>query len=237
VIALVGLILALAGGWVWLNFLREPPAPPRPEPTTAPATTSTAAPPSAPDPEAVREKVREELQRELQSAGPAEPINVAPEQPQLIPVKPKDRGREPAAPLSTTSTTTQAPAAASSGQAVTAPTTARDYADAGDDAWRRADYKTAAKAYGSAAGLEPGNATWQGKLGRALYKTGDLNGASAALAKAGSGGWTEASKWRGHIARDQGDKSGALGFYYEYLKSSPPDAAEIQREIDKLNGS
>lgn len=235
-IVVLVLALALAGGWAWLNFFRQPPEPPRPELSTPPPTTTA---PSAPDPESVREKVNEELQRELESAGPAEPLNVGPEQPQLIPVKPKDRPRNPSVGLTPAPMTTTQPSspATTTTAAATATSSAADNAAVGDDAWRRSDYKTAAKAYGTAASMEPGNATYQGKLGRALYKTGDLNGASAALARAGSGGWAEASKWRGHIARDQGDKPGATGFYYEYLKSSPPDAADIQREIDKLNGS
>ncbi len=226
----VVLLLALGalGAWAWINFFKDPPPPPPTPQAEAPEATT---PP--PDPEAIREKVREELQRELESTEPRDPIVV--DEPKLIPVRPKDLGSQGTSARATTPSSTAQPSGA--GTITTAPASAKDHAQVGDDAWRNGDYKTAAAAYGQAASLEPASALYQGKLGKALYRTGDLGGASAALLRANKGGWAESSKWLGHIARDQGDDPGAIGHYNDYLKTSPSDAAEIQREIDKLTGS
>lgn len=229
----VVLLLAVGavGAWAWINFFKDPPPPaPTPEPDPSAVTA-----PSA-DPEAIREQVRQELQRELENTDPPDPMDVV-EEPKLIPVRPKSGSGSPGAtPVRPTgSDFSSAPQA--SGTITQAPTSAKDHAQAGDDAWRSGDYKTAAFAYRQAVDLEPASATYQGKLGRALYRTGDAGGASSALSRAQKGGWTESSKWLGHIARDQGDDPGAIGHYNDYLKSSPSDAADIQREIDKLTGS
>ena len=227
-------LVAVIGTWAWLNFgggLQANNAIPAPS-------IETKAPPSAqPTSEEIRKQMLQELQAELEAAEPAQPINVEAE-PKLIPVRPKDAQGNALRPVTPTSGSRTPPGTAPTASTQTErPMTARDHADAGDDAWRRGAYGEAAAAYRTATQLEPGNATWQGKLGRALYRSGDLSGATVALSAAERGGYVEAEKWLGHIARDQGDIAGAIGHYNEYLKSSPSDAADIQREIEKLTGS
>lgn len=222
------LVLALAagGGWAYLNFFQKPSEAVSNTPPPAPVEVA----PPVSEGQDIRDKVREDLQRELESMREADPINVE-QEPALIPVRPRDArnpsGSKPLVPV----TPSTDPVVS------TSPPTAKDQADVGDDAWRRGDYATAATAYREATRLEPASAVYQGKLGRALYKLGDSSGAGAALSKADRGGYAEASKWLGHIARDLGDVAGAIGHYNAYLKSSPSDAADIQREIDKLTGS
>lgn len=227
-VAGVLLVLCALGGWVYLNFFSKSDDPPPPAPAVA-----TPAPSPAQPAEDIREKVREELQKELEQGATDAPPIVEREQ-QLIPVKPKNLGSNPSgalAPLQPSGSKASPTASASA-----APASARDHADVGDDAWRRGDYGGAVAAYKEAVRLEPGSATYQGKLGRAQYKAGDSGGAAVSLSTALRGGYKEASKWLGHIARDQGDVAGAIGHYNDYLKTSPSDAADIQREIDQLTG-
>lgn len=230
-IAGIVLIVGAVAAWAWLNFFASDDSAPAPEPAVA----APAPDPVPPPAEDIREKVREELQRELeQSASDPTPITVEREQ-QLIPVKPKNLGAPTGRdmpPRDTTGGSSATPAPTTT----TAPASARDHADVGDDAWRRGDYASAVAAYKEAVRIEPGSATYLGKLGRAQYKAGDKAGATQSLSSALRGGYKEASKWLGHIARDQGDVAGATGHYNDYLKTSPSDAAEIQRELDQLTG-
>ena len=238
-IAGVVLILGAIGGWAYLNFFSTPDGSSDPGPADpGPAVAAPAADPVPPPAEDIREKVREELQRELEQ-GADEPAPVVERDQQLIPVKPKNLGTNTNRNVPLSSGT----AGASTGAATNAPpsnaaapASARDHADVGDDAWRRGDYSSAVSAYKEAVRLEPGSATYLGKLGRAQYKAGDKGGATQSLSSALRGGYKEADKWLGHIARDQGDVAGATGHYNDYLKTSPSDAAEIQRELDQLTG-
>lgn len=227
-IAVVG-ILALLGGWLYLNRSTGPGLPPPTTPTPADAVT-----PTGPTPEEIRQQMREELRRELEEAPRADPIDVGSE-PQLIPVRPRGVGGNGSASSGTPVRGSSPPPAPEI--KVSAASSAKDNAAVGDDAWGRGDYSGALAAYRAAAAMEPTSATYAGKVGRALYKTGDLSSAKVSLSAARRGGYAEASKWLGHIARDQGDVAGAIGHYNDYLKGSPSDAAEIRREIETLTGS
>lgn len=233
-IALAGAVLAAAAGGVWYLQQRQVSPPPKAEVAPPPPPAEATA-----GPEDVRQRIREELQKELEKSPADNPIEVRDDR-QLIPVKPP--GATDRAPSETSSTNrptgsrTTPESTAPTGTMTTAPATARDHADAGDDAWRRGAWAEAVAAYREAVRLDGANATLQMKLGRSLYKNGDSNGANSYLSAAQRAGVAEASKWLGHIARDQGDVAGAIGHYNIYLKTSPSDAAEIQREIDALTG-
>ena len=148
---------------------------------------------------------------------------------QLIPVGP--RGSAP--PRGSGMTASSVATASSQQAAVQPPTTAADHASVAADAERRGDWAAAAAGWNKALASEPGTASYMEREGVALYRAGQLDAAATALA----GCTTDSSrKWRGHIARDQGDVAGAVGHYRAYLESRPSDAAAIQVEIDKLTG-
>lgn len=236
-IALAVGVLALAGVGVW--FLQQRSGASAPAQPPVAATPAAADAPAAGGPDDVRQRIREELQKELEKSPAADPIEVRDDR-QLIPIKPTgEPGREATRSASTARSSTPPPStesASPTGTMTTAPATARDHADAGDDAWRRGAWSEAVAAYREAVRLDGSSATLQMKLGRSLYKNGDTTGANTHLTTAQRGAVPEASKWLGHIARDQGDVAGAIGHYNIYLKGSPSDAAEIQREIDALTG-
>jgi Tfp pilus assembly protein PilF len=114
--------------------------------------------------------------------------------------------------------------------------TAADHEAVGDDSANGGDWSTAAQAYKKAVALDKRSARLAGKLGRALFETGDTSGARGYLTQASTGGVKDAYKYLGHIARQDGDTAGANSAYQQYLKGSPRDAAEIQAIIDKMSG-
>lgn len=107
--------------------------------------------------------------------------------------------------------------------------TPKDHEQVGKDAMRSRDFAMAAAAFQKAADMDPGNTAYHEQLGEARYAAGDPDGAKPAFERAAKGGVRTAYKFLGHIAREQGDASGANAQYTEYLKGSPGDAAEIQR--------
>jgi tetratricopeptide (TPR) repeat protein len=118
--------------------------------------------------------------------------------------------------------------------APTAPTTqakassASDHESVGDDAARSGDWGTAAMAYKKAAAMDSRSAKLQLKLGEALLKSGDSNGAMGPLGTAGAGGQARAWKLLGDAARAQGDAAGANSYYQKYLATNPSDAAAVR---------
>jgi predicted Zn finger-like uncharacterized protein len=153
------------------------------------------------------------------------------EDPVLIPVGP--RGGTPS--RASTSPPSQAGGARSAPPAAAGAGTssAADHAAVGDDAARNRDWANAAQAYANAVQADPRNATYATKYGEALYRSGDLAGATQALTKATQLGSKKAWRFLGDIARDQGDAA-AISAYQKYLQSGPSDAAQVQAEIDKL---
>jgi len=238
VVLLAGLlVLVAAGGAAWW-FLRDaaPPPPPKvaapaPGPAKAPPP---AAPPAAPD----RAVVQQDL---LSGSTPATPeeteeaFKVDGEK-ELIPVGPRDN---PRAGRPASGGGAAAPPASGGGGAPAGgdqAMSARDHAAEGDAAYRRGDYATAVAAYRQATGLEPRNAAYQGKLGAALYRSGDTGGAMEPLSAGARGGHAASYDLLGDIAAAQGDVSGAIGYYQSYLQARPSDAARVQAKIDRLSG-
>jgi tetratricopeptide (TPR) repeat protein len=173
--------------------------------------------------------VKPEKWAEVPPAGEgAEPAFAVEGDQELIPVRPSD------AELRRLERQSGAPPGSASAGATAA--TSGDPAARADEAYRRRAWSEAATGYQAALQQSPGNAVWKARLGESLYNLGDTGGAQAPLADAARSGQSAANKWLGHIARDQGDASGAIGYYQLYLKSRPPDASAIQAEVDRLSG-
>ncbi len=111
---------------------------------------------------------------------------------------------------------------------------AKDHFDMGRGAIRSQQWSDAVKAFKSALDLEPSNASYRAQYGFALYKSGDLGEAEAQLRQAQSAGAVAARKYLGHLARDQGDISGASNHYQAYLRSGPADAKAIEIILKQL---
>jgi predicted Zn finger-like uncharacterized protein len=116
------------------------------------------------------------------------------------------------------------------------PSSAADYAMAGKAAMDRGDYPIAIQSFYQAIKLEPQNAGHYAQLGIAQARSGNTTEANTTLARAAKLGSTVAEREMGNIARDRGDVAGALQHYTVYLRTDPPDKAEVQAEIDKLQG-
>lgn len=83
-------------------------------------------------------------------------------------------------------------------------------------------------AYKKATAMDARSARLQLKLGEALLKSGDSNGAMSPLGQAGAGGQARAWKLLGDAARQQGDAAGANSYYQKYLATNPSDAAAVR---------
>ena len=105
---------------------------------------------------------------------------------------------------------------------------AADHFEMGRGAARSKNWSDAVRAFKAATEMEPANAAYRAQYGFALFKSGDLGEAEGQLRQAKSGGAVAASKYLGHLARDQGDISGASNHYQEYLRSDPADAKAIE---------
>jgi predicted Zn finger-like uncharacterized protein len=116
------------------------------------------------------------------------------------------------------------------------PTTGSEFALAGKAAVDRGDWAVAIQSFNQAIKLEPSNAGHYAQLGIAQIRAGNTTEANATLAKAAKLGSTVAEREMGNIARDRGDAAGATQHYTVYLRTDPPDRAEVQAEIDKLQG-
>ena len=111
---------------------------------------------------------------------------------------------------------------------------AADHIGQGDMASRSGKYDEAVGAYRSALELNPTNMTVRAKLGHALFKGGNIDAAEVELRSALAGGAVAAHKYLGHMAREQGDISGANSHYQSYLRSGPPDARAIEIMIQQM---
>ncbi len=111
---------------------------------------------------------------------------------------------------------------------------AADYIGQGDMASRSGKYEEAAGAYRSALELSPTNMSIRAKLGHALFKDGNIDAAEVELRAALAGGAVAAHKYLGHMAREQGDISGANSHYQSYLRSGPADARAIEIMIQQM---
>ena len=181
--------------------------------------------------EAMREKMLAKLQAELEVTDPSDIIEPLSDDldpfETLKPVIPTD-----AKPIALTS------GSSSNGFSGVSQTrsTVRDYLEAGDAAAMGSDWDAAAAAYAKVVAMSGGNTAYKYKYGQALYNAGRISEAQVALTEAANGGVTNAHKTLGNILRDQGDVSGAVGHYNQYLKADPPDRTAIEAEIKHLTG-
>jgi tetratricopeptide (TPR) repeat protein len=104
----------------------------------------------------------------------------------------------------------------------------------GDQAKRSGRYDEAATAYKAALAMNPTNAGLRAKLGHALFKDGKMDSAEVELRAALAAGAVAAHKYLGHMAREQGDISGANSHYQSYLRSGPADARAIEIMIQQM---
>ena len=222
VVVAVGAIGLVASGAVSGDGVATAPTPPPSPPVAAPDQTNAAD---------ARAEMIAKLEKELPLVD-EEPSEWADEKPDLLVVRPTDAPRNPNPVIRPT------PNGSPSNSAIqVSASNAGDYAAVGDSAAARGDWTAAVGAYGQAVALEPANANWLEKLGMANYRAGRSGDARARLVAAVKAGSRSANKWLGHLSRDEGDVPGAIGYYQTYLKTSPSDAAQIQREIDALKGS
>lgn len=111
--------------------------------------------------------------------------------------------------------------------------TPADHYDAGRSALNAANYSGAVQGFRLAVGGAPNNAEYRYYLGYALDRTGSSE-AIGELNQAARLGSKQAYKLLGDISGRQGDVSGAIGYYQQYLATGPSDAAAVQAEIDRL---
>jgi len=191
-------------------------------PTSTPADDASAAP--------GRNAIIEAAEATLTPVEEPEPINTGDDDPILTPVIPTEIANAASGGGSASSGS-----GAQGGAEIQArASTAQDHTAAGDEAAARGDWSTAVIAYGKAVIMDQGNALVRQKLGIAQYRAGDPRSARDTLNQASRQGASGAAKWLGHIARDQGDAPGAIGYYQTYLSSNPSDASEIQQQITQL---
>jgi predicted Zn finger-like uncharacterized protein len=114
--------------------------------------------------------------------------------------------------------------------------TSSDHASDARSAANRGDWASASSSYQQAARMEPGNLLYVVEQGRAQYKAGQLSDANTTLRRAKDMGATEALRLLGDIAYDQGDNSGAMAHYQNYLRSNPPDRAQVELRIEQISG-
>tara|TARA_B100001093_G_scaffold265365_1_gene253790 strand:- start:32 stop:424 length:393 start_codon:yes stop_codon:yes gene_type:complete len=114
---------------------------------------------------------------------------------------------------------------------------AREHAAEGDSAMQRRDYQSAAAAFRKAVSMEPSNSYYSGRLGNALFRSGNPDAAMGPLNTAAGAGYERAFVDLGDIAAQRGDAAGAIGYYQSYLATNPRDAQTVQAKIDRLSGS
>ena len=238
-LVLVGLLLlggaALGGGYLFLQGQGGGETPPAPTPTPAPQEGA-----GAPSGEDVRKDVNGEIEKGLQPVTPEtqaaqdEAFKVEGDQ-ELIPVGPRGGSTSGSSARRDTpppSGGSAPPPSSGGGQT----SSAADHAAVGDAAMRSGDYAGGATAFRNAVSADPGNGTYNGKLGECLVRTGQGEAAIPYLNKAAGRRYMRAERLLGDVYKQQGDTAGAITHYQKYLASNPPDAAEVQAEIARLQG-
>ena len=181
-----------------------------------------------------RSRMQQELSAALKDVKTEEIEAFAVEEEQLIAKVPDEfrKGAKAKAPFAPPGASAQGlPGASALGQRTMS---AADHIGMGDMASRSAKYDEAASSYKSALQLNPANMSVRAKLGHALFKGGNVDAAEVELRAALSGGAVAAHKYLGHMAREQGDISGANSHYQSYLRSGPPDARAIEIMIQQM---
>lgn len=244
-LVLLLLLAAVFGSMRWMQATKEPAEP-------------SAATPAAPENPDAEPDIREAINRDLQEALAQRPANDAmsavPEERtvslpgddrELIPVRSgpaaasgsasNANGSASRVPKGAVPVRRDGPAASQGSSIKQSDAPAADHEAVGDDAARSGDWATARQAYGKAVALDGRNARLLAKLGRAQAKSGD-GAAEATLKKAAGMGARDALKWLGDYAADNGDVSGARGYYQQYLDGNPSDAADVRRKLEQIGG-
>ena len=222
-IALIVVALLGGGGWWWSNQQAgvTKASPRRVDVAPSPAQ-------SERDREKLRRQIEEDIGATPTELAPEEPVDdgfEVDEEPEPIPVPPKDRGKRASSPGDPNASLPSADGGSASS----------DLAD-GEAAFQRRDYRAAAAAFQRAVDKDPKNATYNGRLGAALARAGDSDSAMAPLLTAADGGYTPALVYLGDLAQLTNDTAGAVGYYQSYLATDPPDARAIQVKLDRLLG-
>ena len=126
------------------------------------------------------------------------------------------------------------PAAANVPDVSTRSMSLNDHVRAGDSAASAKQWSSAASAYHQALAMQPASGQLRARYGNALFKQGNMDGAEVELRQALSQGAAFAHKYLGHMAREQGDISGANSHYQDYLRSNPPDARAIRMLVESM---
>jgi predicted Zn finger-like uncharacterized protein len=113
--------------------------------------------------------------------------------------------------------------------------TAQDHVAAGDMSARAGQWDQSVGSFEKAIAMQPGNANIRARYGRVLYQQGNQGEAEAQLRQALSQGSNPAHKYLGHMAKEQGDISGANSHYQAYLRSNPADEKAIQALVNQMN--
>ncbi len=230
---LAGLALVVGGGVWWTLGQEETPA----EPVT------TVRPPvrakvQAQHTEDYANKLREEINTTLREV---EEEVKEPPAPQLIAVRPDDAPGGPASRRVVAPTTREPTQPASPTETEPASTSLASVDDHVDTAWYAigtSDWKMAGEACRRARGLEPRAGKVLLACGAVGFHKGEYDAAERDLGDAAAAGARDSRliKYRGLVAEALGDLSGAVGFYRDYLKTSPSDGPAIQRRIDDIAG-
>ena len=226
--AAVALLVAAGAAGVW--WYTSQPSSVAPAPTAAPTTNLAPG-----DGERTRKDIRADIEADILSGTEAVEVpdgDTPPEDedvwgddtPELIPVGPRGPTRTP-------SRSSSSPSSASTGPS------AREHASAGDSAMQRRDYRGAVSSYRKAVGMEPNNSVYNGRLGAAMVRNGEMDAAMDPLMRAASAGYSPAFNTLGDLAASRGDTAGAIGYYQSYLATNPRDAQAVQAKIDRLSGS
>ncbi len=180
--------------------------------------------------EDLREKAKAELVDGLE---PTELNPIVTENPEdvYVPVGPSGRGAAKA-PTNPTAGGGVDPAMAA-GMQTSAPTSPADHFSAGRTSLNASNYSQAVQGFRQAVTGAPNNSEYRYYLGYALDRSGSSE-AVGELNQAARLGNQQAYKLLGDISGRQGDVSGAVGYYQQYLATNPSDAAAIQAEIDRL---
>jgi tetratricopeptide (TPR) repeat protein len=185
--------------------------------------------------ESVRKQMKDELNAALESVNKDDVDAFQVKEAQLIAVKPSGLGGgPPGMGMPSGARSGGVPGAGLPGGVDQRASSPRDLIALGSAAARGGRWSDAASAFRQAANIEPNNADAHARLGQALYKLGDQGGAESELRRAASGGSTMAHKVLGHMAREQGDDSGAIAHYQTYLNSGPSDRASIEALIRRI---
>ena len=186
--------------------------------------------------EEARARMEENLNAALKEVKKEDMAAFTVEEDQLIALVPKEfqKGENAKGPFAPPPSRGLAGDAANVGSGGKRAMSIADHISNGDSASRSGRYDDAASSYKAALEAQPTNARLRARLGHVLFKGGNIDAAEVELRTALSAGAVTAHKYLGHMAKEQGDISGANSHYQSYLRSAPPDARAIEIMIKQM---